>query len=79
MESSELTNKLNLSFENKFGEIITFKVDNNGKPYFNHSDIHDSEFEPTEKRYMYVLDEDEKSIFNLFETMAFIQKLTKIK
>jgi hypothetical protein len=78
---SDLTDNLNLSYENKFGETISFKVDEHGNAYYNHSDIHSTEFEfyPTETRHFVVLDADEKEIFNLFETMAYIQRKNSIK
>jgi hypothetical protein len=76
---SELTNDNNLSYVNKFGETMTFKVDDKGTPFYNHTDIHkENEFYPTYTKMIVVLDEDEKAIFHLFETMALIQKRHKI-
>ena len=76
---SEMTNDINLSYTNRFNEIITFKVDKNGTPFYNHTDMHkENEFFPTETKPFVVLDEDEKAIFHLFETMAIIQKKYKI-
>lgn len=76
---SELTNDNNLSYVNRFGETITFKVDDKGTPFYNHTDIHkENEFFPTETKIFVVLDEDEKAIFHLYETMALIQRKHKI-
>jgi hypothetical protein len=76
---ADLTNNNNLTYINRFGETITFKVDSNGTPFYNHTDIHtENEFFPTETKMFVVLDEDEKAIFHLFETMALIQKKYKI-
>ena len=76
---AELTNDINLSYVNKYGETITFKVDDSGTPFYNHTDIHkENEFVPTYTKMIVVLDEDEKAIFNLFETMAYLQKKNKL-
>jgi hypothetical protein len=76
---AELTNDINLSYVNKYGETITFKVDDSGTPFYNHTDIHKAnEFIPTYTKMIVVLDEDEKAIFNLFETMAYLQKKNKL-
>jgi hypothetical protein len=75
---SELTNDNNLSYVNRFGETITFKVDGKGEPFYNHTDIHEEdEFYPTETKIFVVLGEDEKIIFQLYEVMAIIQQRFK--
>lgn len=75
----DLTDDLNLSFNNIHGETITMKVDDKGNAFYNHSDIHENEddFYPIEAKAFVVLEANERAIMNLYETMVFVFKQNK--
>ncbi len=76
---SELTDDNNLTYVNKHGETITFKVNDKGIAFYNHTDMHEeNEFYPTETKMFVMLDEDEKAIIHLYEAMVIIQKKYKL-
>jgi hypothetical protein len=76
---SDLTDDNNLTYVNKHGETITFKVNDKGTAFYNHTDMHEeNEFYPTETKMFVMLDEDEKAIIHLYEAMVIIQKKYKL-
>lgn len=77
--SEELTGKITFTYVNKFGETLTFLTDEKSTPYINHTDIHnEGEFYPTEIKMFWVLDDCEKAIIHLFETICIISKKDKV-
>jgi hypothetical protein len=73
--SNELTGKSTLTYVNKFGETLTFLTNEQGSPYINHTDIHEEgEFYPTDVKMFWVLDDDEKAVIHLFETICIISQ-----
>lgn len=73
---AQLKDDLETKYTNEFGEVITFKVDENGSPYFNHTDfMGEGEYYPTSARVFFVLDEEELVAFNLFDCLALNRKI----
>jgi hypothetical protein len=69
--ANELTNRLNISYINEYGETLTLKVDEDLNLWFNHNDIHqDGEFEPWENRLQYVFNNSEVSVMMGFEIIV---------
>lgn len=62
--------RLELTYVNQNGEIFTLKVLNGGV-YFNHSDVHEHDFDfENIKRTDAVFSEDEKIVISKFSRLA---------
>ena len=62
--------RLELTYVNEHGEILTLKVLNK-RVYFNHSDVHEHDFDFEDiKRTDTVFSEDEKIVISKFSRLA---------